>query len=300
MFANKKKNKKKPKVKKETEIKDISSNEILVRVYKDFGSNTQILKAEYKAVEKRDAYNNLISINDKYSHNEDTDFSIADVYREMGIILEFKNKGREEKIQILQKKIDYQDKLLRYLEKFPKLNAEFNYCDEDLKSRDYKILKNKIKNHDGEGAYFTIENGVRVYSFMACDGYLSPIWHGVDRYTQYPDHTRKIKITVQEDMRMREEIGKYTREQRMGNLLFWAFVILAVLIVANLILGSYLLNKIEETGDADKAYQASMQCARLTTELNKAFSEKLKDEFVFPEDLKIEPKVQNLTTKKLG
>ena len=106
-----------------------------------------------------------------------------DVYREMQIILEFKNKSKADKLDILQKKIDKQDKLLRYLEAYPQLNAMYNYCDEDLKSRDYKILKNYIKNHDGEGAYFAIEEGLRVYSFMACDGYLAPIWHGIDRYT---------------------------------------------------------------------------------------------------------------------
>lgn len=283
---------KKRKKEKKDDIKDISTNEILVRVYKDFGSNTQILKAEYFATERRDLYNNLISINTSFAHNEDTDFSMSDIYREMQIILEFKNKPKEEKLKLLQAKIEYQDKLLRYLERYPKLNAMYNYCDEDLKSRDLKILKNYIQNHDGEGAYFSIENGLRVYSFMACDGYLAPIWHGIDRYSQYPDHTRKLKITVQEDARMREEIREYSKEKRVGDILKWGLVIVVIFFLVNCVLGYFLYEK-HRTLD-DRIYESAFRSADFVRQLNEAYGNIIQETLITPNNKQIEQKITTL------
>lgn len=293
MFG-KKKGKDKEKKKGESNLQQISSNRILVRVYKDFGSNTQILKAEYDALEKRDSFNNLISVNTDFSHNQDTDFTIDDVYREMQIILEFKNKGKQDKLEILQKKIDYQDRLIKYLEKYPRLNAVYNYCDEDLKSRDYKILKNHIQNHEGEGAYFTIENGLRVYSFLACDGYLAPIWHGIDRYTQYPDHTRKLKITVQEDMRMRQEIEEYNKNKKIGNIIAWGLVITVILFGLNVYAGFKLYDK-HSTLD-DKIHESAYRCAELTQKLNEAYGIVITEKFI-PQEQKPQAEPQELTPK---
>lgn len=262
---------KKEKKKNNSHIEEISSNIIIVRVYKDFGSNTQILKAEYNAIEKRDSFNNLVSINEKFSHNQDTDFSIDDVYREMQIILEFKNKTKKEKLDLLQKKIEKQDRIIAYLSKYPKLNAIYNYCDEDLKSRDYKILKNHIDNHEGEGAYFTIEKGLRVYSFLACEGYLVPIWHGIDRYTQYPDHTRKLKITVQEDMRMRQEIAEYNKNKMVGNVLTWALIITVILFMINIYAGYKIYEKHSQLDE--KIYESAYRCSSLTQQLNEAYAD---------------------------
>lgn len=280
-------------------ISGISGNSILIKVYKDFGSNTEILKAEYEAVETRDSFNNLISINPDFSHNQDTDFSIDDVYREMQIILEFKNKSREEKLKLLQEKIKKQDKILRYLEKYPQLNAMFNYCDENLKSRDYKILKKHITNHVGQGAYFTIENGVRVYSFMACEGYLAPIWHGIDSYTQYPDHTRKLKITVTEDMRMREEIRTYNKEQKVASLITWGLIITIVLFGINVWWAVHIY-KANATME-EKLHASAFKCAELTSQLNEAYAIQLAEKLGLTNQNKApEGQTQELKPNSIG
>ena len=293
LFKSKKK-KKKGKQNKGN-IKEISGNQILIRVYKDFGSNTQILKAEYFALEKRDAFNNLISINPNFQHNQDTDFSIDDVYREMQIILEFKNKSKEEKIKILKERIEKQNKLIRLLEKYPKLNAMYNFCDEDLKSRDYKILKNHIEHQEGEGAYFTIENGLRVYSFLACDGYLAPIWHGIDRYTQYPDHTRKLKITVQEDMRMRQEIEEYSRNKKVINIVVWIAVITIIFFITTCAFAGWLFNQYQKMDD--KIYESSYRCADLTMQLNEAYGSYIIQGILPQNNAKPEAQDKELTAK---
>jgi hypothetical protein len=279
-----------------TEINEISSNEILVRVYKDFGSNTEILKAEYPAYEMRDNFNNLISINEQFSHNQDTDFLIDDVYREMNIILELGNKTTAEKIELLDKKIKKQDRLLRDLEKFPKLNAMFNYCDEDLKSRDYKIFLNHIKKgiNDGVGAYFTIEHGKRVYSFMACEGYLVPIWHGIDNYTQYPDHTRKLKITVQEDMLMKQELEEFNKNKKVVNIVVWIAVITLILFGLNIWAGTWLWG--ENVKIHDKFYSSAEECAKLTQEMNAAYGGLIQNVLISPNT----PKVINSSIVKLS
>lgn len=223
MFGRKKK-------KDDTEaLQKTSSNKIQVRVFKDFGSDTQFLKAVYMAEERRDIYNNLISVNKEFKHEEDTDFSMDDVYRSMQVILEFKSLDKPDRIKILQSKITEQEKLVQYLNKFVELNAIYNMPDEQLKLKDYRIMKNHIQHHDDRGCYFTIENGIRVYSFQSQDGFLIPIWHGIDTYSQYPDHTRKLKITIQEDQRMRQELALMKKEKLVGNVLIVGLIFCIIL-----------------------------------------------------------------------
>lgn len=274
----KEKKKKDKKGFKPKDLLKISSNKILIKVYKHFGSNVSFLKAKYEAIERRDSYDNLVSINDQYRHNEDTDFTIDDVYREIEIVLEFKNMGRDDKLDLLNKKINYQEKLLNYLKKFPELNSVFNYADEDIKTRDYKLLRNFIKNHDGQGAYFSIEDGLRVYSFESVDGFLVPIWHGVDTYSQYPDHTRKKKITIQEDQIMRREMALFNRDKIVGNILVWGLVF-NIILFSILIFSGYKVwdkNNNMESRIQDQA----IQCVSNIAEIENIFSESLNEQTV--------------------
>lgn len=273
MASEKKERPKKGKKEAKKELLDISSNKVLIRVFKHFGSNTSILKAEYEAIEQRDVYGNLVSINTEYSHNEDTDFTMDDVYREMSIILELKNLSVEKKLKILDDKINYQDKLIQYLKKYPVLNGVFSYSDEKVKSRDYKLLRTHIERHDDNGAYFTIEKGKRVYSFESVDGFLVPIWHGVDTYTQYPDHIRKKKITIQEDLRMRQEMAQFLRDKKIGSILTWGMVFVGLMLIVNITAG-YMLS-VKHADVNEQLYGQAYQCAEYTSQVNRQLTEVL-------------------------
>lgn len=259
---------KKKKKEKEEALQKTSSNKILVKVYKDFGSDTQFLKATYHAEEKRDIYNNLISINKEFKHEEDTDFSMSDVYRSMEITLEFRNFDKDKKLEILKKKIETQEKKVRYLAKYPILNAMFNKCDEELKLQDYRLMANYIQFHDDRGSYFTIEQGVRVYSYNSQDGFLIPVWHGVDTYSQYPDHTRKLKITIQEDQRMRQELAMFKRDKLIGNILVVG-LIFNIIFAALLIGASIKVWQMRDNFDA-RIHELSYKCVQYANqEINK-------------------------------
>lgn len=284
-MAKKKQDKKKE---DEAQLKKISSNKILIRVFKDFGSNTAILKAEYEAEERRDAYNNLVSVNKEFLHDEDTDFTIDDVYNDMQVLLEFKNKSKKDKVALLEKKIEHQEQLLRYLDKFPEFNAIYNYTDEELKLLDYRTLKEYIENIDGVGAYFTIEKGSRVYSFDSVDGFLIPIWRGVARHSQYPDHTRKKKIVIQEDIILKQELQKYNINRKLGSLLVWGMIVITILFGLNLWAG---LSLIEKSNSMDKEIHASAyQCAEYTSKLNEVYVEAMTNKLF--EEQENQPEIQ--------
>lgn len=286
--------KKKKKAQEEKQLKDISSNKILVRVFKDFGSNTAILKAEYEAEERRDAYNNLISVNKQFLHDEDTDFSIDDVYHDMQVLLEFKNKSKGEKTKLLDTKIEYQEEMLKYLDKFPELNAKFNYADENLKLHDYRLLKEYTENIIGEGAYFTIEKGMRVYSFDSVDGFLVPVWRGVANHSQYPDHTRKKKIVIQEDIILKQELQKYNINKKLGNLLLWGIIAITILFALNLWGGLRLL-EMHSTLQKEMHGQA-FQCVEYTAQINKLYADAVANKLLPPQpkDEGIQGQVQEL------
>lgn len=270
--------KKKDKKKKKEDLSKTSSNKVLIKVFKDFGSDTQYLKAQYEAVERRDIYNNLVSINEKWQHNEDIDFLMEDVYRAIETTLEFKNYDKEEKIKLLDGKIKKQETIIKYLEKFVNLNAIYNYQDENLKLRDFRILRKHIKTHDEKGSYFTIEHGVRVYSYNSMDGFLIPIWHGVDNYTQYPDHTRKLKITIQEDQRMRQELAMFNRDKKIGNILTIGIIMVIIFFAANCAIGWFLWEK-HSTLD-ERIHDSAFKCADYTSMLNMRFAELIKNKIV--------------------
>lgn len=297
MAKNKKVTKKKE-VDKLEQLKNISSNKIIVKVYKDFGSNTAILKAEYEAEERRDTYNNLVSINKEFLHDENTDFSIDDVYYEMQVLLEFKNKNKEDKINLLEQKIKHQNRLIVLLEKYPELNSIYNYADENLKLHDYRLLKEYTQNIIGQGAYFTIEKGKRVYCFDSVDGFLVPIWRGISTHTQYPDHTRKKKIVIQEDIILQQEIQRYSSEKKVQSILTWGLI--AITILFGLLLWGGL-KVLEMHNNIQSEIQGSAYtCVEQTAEINKLFSEAVANKLIsIKEEENIKEQVKQITPATL-
>lgn len=187
----------KKKDKEVTEAEKVSKNKITIKVYMRFGSDVRHLRASYDAEEKRDAYNNLVAINEEFLHNEDVDFSQEDVYSSMDIALGIEGKSKKEQIDAIDKHITLYKKRVEAIDKFPELNVFANYWDQKRRLRELEIYKIYINTHTEKGSYYEMEKGLRTYKFESLDGFLIPIWQGADNLTDYPDFTRKKKITMQ-------------------------------------------------------------------------------------------------------
>ena len=263
--------KKKEKAKKKDSLEEISSNEVEIRVYSEFGGNVRHLKAQFNASEKRDEYNNLIIENKKSNFNEDTDFSIEDVYSAMEVQFRFKNLDQKGRVELLERMIKFQERKVSWLNRHVLLNAHFNCADEEAKLNHLKVMREHVLLHDQRGSYFTIENGKRVYHFSVKDSVLVPIWHGVNNFSSFPDQTRKKKIHIQEDQIFRQEMQLYNKEKKIGNALTVALVIVSILIIVNLFAGYKLYDKHSEM--EERILGSAFQCAEYTSALNKNFAQ---------------------------
>lgn len=276
MFGFKKK-KKTVEVKKEN-IDQVSSTKIKVKVFSSLGGDLRVLKASYNAIEQRNDFGELVSINDGYKHDEDVNFYMDSIYREMQILLDFRSKDKKQKKDILDKKIRKQEKLIYFLDHVNELNAFYNYQDELAKLRDYRVLRNYLKL-DSHGSYFYIENGIRTYEFDAIDGFLIPRWHGNDTYSSYPDHTRTKKIKIQEDYIFQKEMANRRFDLKLLNYGAIFFIINMVIAVGLFGGGFYAYMKIDDKYNALE--QSSIVCTKNLENVNTQFSGIIKDTFDF-------------------
>lgn len=270
--------KKKKKEKKGKDIEQVSSIKISVKVFSALGGDLRTLKATYNATEQRNDFGELVSINDEFRHDEDVNFQMDSIYREMQVLLDFRSKTKNEKQKILNQKIQKQEKLIFFLDRVPELNAFYNYQDEWAKLRDLRVLRNYLRLDD-HGSYFYIENGVRTYEFDSIDGFLIPRWHGNDTYSSYPDHTRTKKIKIQEDYIFQKEMANRRFDMK---LMSYAAIFFGVnmLLLAGLGVGAYFaFDKIQEIDN--EAVAASQACMDNSQQLNEQFGQVIKDTFDF-------------------
>jgi len=225
------------------------------------------LKDEFEATEKKDGAGGLLFFNESRQFVEDVDFEKDDVFRELKIILEIKEKDRNQQLEILDQKITRQKKILTFLMKHDKLNAVYNYADQDLKLRDLQILRNHIANiKEKQGSFYTLEGGKRTFSFLKKDGFFYPIWNGVDHYSTYPDYIRKRKIHTAESEIFKSEFGDKLKKMIPPATLIVFGIIFTILILAEIFAGVILLDKIKSTDD--KLHGQATMCAEYTSALN--------------------------------
>ena len=214
--------------------KSASQGNIKIRVFMRFGAEIRQMRAEYVAVEKRDNYNNLIAINESYLHNEDVDFSQEEVYSGMNITLGITGLTKDKALIKLNSQISKYSKRVSALEKHPELNIYANIWDEKRTLRELEIYKRYLSNRSENGAYFTLVNGIRVYDFESLDGFLIPIWHGADNLTDYPDFTRKKKITMQETANIESYFASKSGQKVAVNALVMVMIITAIIFGVNI------------------------------------------------------------------
>jgi len=265
--AKKEENKPKTVEQKKDNLSGVSGGEVNIKVFMTFGGSVNTLKDQFTAVETRDGAGGLLFYNQDKMFVEDVDFEKDDVFRELKIILEIKEKTPKEQLKILDKKIDRQKKIIAYLMKHDKLNAVYNFADEDLKLRDLQVLRSHIDNIDEkQGSFYTLEGGKRTFSFLKKDGFFYPIWHGVSHYSTYPDYIRKRKIHTAETEIFKTEWGnKLKRILPIATIITLA-ILLVILILGNLYVGTVLLGK---NADMDKQLHGqAFKCAEYTSAMN--------------------------------
>lgn len=237
---------KKKKAKEESEHEKASKNTIKIKVYLRFGAEIRQLRAEYDASEKRDNYNNLVAINNARDHDQDIDFSQEDVYSSMNITLGLAGLSKKEAVEKIDKQVVVLEKRIKAISKHPELNKFANIWDETRKLREFKIYKNYLNNRSEHGTYFKMENGIRVYEYESVDGFLIPIWHGIDNLSDYPDFTRKKKITMQETANLEAYFDSKGSKKMMVNALLMVLLITSAMFCVNLYAGYKLYQKSAE------------------------------------------------------
>lgn len=270
--------KKKKKQKKGKDIEQVSSTKINIKVFSALGSDLRMLKATYNAIELRNDFGELVSINDQFKHDEDVNFHMDSIYREMQVLLDFRSKTKEEKKELLNKKINKQEKLIFFLDRVPELNTFYNYQDEWAKLRDFRVLRNYLKLDD-HGSYFYIEDGIRTYEFDSIDGFLIPRWHGNDAYSSYPDHTRTKKIKIQEDYIFQKEMASRRFDLKLMNYAALFFAVNMILLIVMGVGAYFAFDKIQSIDN--EAVQASQACMDNSQQLNEQFGNVIKDTFDF-------------------
>jgi len=229
--------------------KQTAKGNIKIKVYMRFGAEVRQLRAEYLATEKRDNYNNLVAINESIGHNEDIDFSQEEVYSAMNVTLGIAGKTKEEAITKLRKACERTEKRINAIEKHPELNKFANIWDEKRKLREFEIYINYLKHRDSVGTYFKMEDGLRVYEYESIDGFLIPIWHGASNLSDYPDFTRKKKITMQETANIVSYFESKGSKKVLVNALLVVLIITSVLFFVNVYGAFQLLEKHQELDD---------------------------------------------------
>lgn len=255
-----------------------SKGNIKIKVYMRFGAEIRQKRAEYMATEKRDNYNNLVAINESMGHNEDLDFGQEDVYTAMNITLGVSGKDKVEAIRIIDQQSGKFKKRIRAIEKHPELNKYANIWDEKRKLRELEIYAKYLANRSDHGAYFKIEDGIRLYEYESIDGFLIPIWHGADNLSDYPDFTRKKKITMQETANINAYFDSKGSKKMMINALIVVLLITSALFCANMY---WTFKVMEKNGEIDDRNVESAEiCAQESAKTYKVFNTIMQDAFI--------------------
>jgi len=268
------------KKKKVEKINNISQGKIKVRVYMRFGAEVRQRRAEYFATEKRDGYNNLVALsdNEEIGHNEDVDFTQENVYSAMKTTLGISNLQKDEALEKLEEEIARYNKRIKAINKHPELNKFANIWDEKRRLRELEIYKKYTENRSENGAYFKLEESLRVYEYESLGGFLIPIWHGVDNMVDYPDFTNKKKITMQETANIHKFFDSKGVKKMLISSVMMLLIINALLFCVLTYSGFKLWDKSATLDDQINA--CAIQSAKTTLETVEVFNQMMRNPFI--------------------
>jgi len=265
-----------------------ANNRIKVKVYMNFGGETRDLRAEFIAVESKDAYGVTVvtpeqeGINDFYKKME---YTQEEVYTSLETTLSLAGLQKKEAVQKLQDKIDFHEKRIKAITKHVELNKYANIWDEKRMVRILTIYKRYYENRSPNGAYHKREHGLRVYEFVSRGGFLIPIWFGDDDLIDYPDNTSKQTISLQEDKVIEEYLSNKQGTKWAVRTISVVLVCIVVIFLALLFMGNKLLDKNQIIEDRsleslEISAKASAQCAESTAQIHKAYNALLEDAYI--------------------
>jgi len=196
----------------------------------------------------------------------------------MNITLGISGLDKKDKIKKIDQQILKYEKRVQALEKHPELNAYANIWDQKRKLRELTIYKRYIENRSSDGVFYKLENGRRVYEYESNDGFLIPIWHGVDDLTDYPDYTRKKKIVMQETANIKSYFDEKGSKKLMTNAFITTLIItvcLAGILTFGLLKVWNMHNEQIDQWEAPARY-----CAEQMAENYEIYSDLMRDTYV--------------------
>ncbi|MFX0132277.1 MAG: hypothetical protein ACFFDN_01395 [Candidatus Hodarchaeota archaeon] len=200
-----KKNKKKP--------IEINSSSVRCIVKRQYAGNSQVVLAEFDAVQTRDKYNTVNLVNTNMAFQKDVSFITDKRIDALKYRLSLASLTHEERIKKIKSKISLKENIIK------KTKNGFLYEDDDLTKRkydenkeplrvnihdqkaeleQYKVLLEAVEN-EGEGSYEIIGlDGRREIHFLLRDGEFVPIFHNVTKANLSPDSASRDKILQKE------------------------------------------------------------------------------------------------------
>jgi hypothetical protein len=153
-----------------------------------------------------------------------------------------------------------------YLTRFVKLNSIKNHADESLRLHDYEVLKDHIEKNGEVGAFYTVEEGIKTYSFVKENGEYVPFWINTNQKCQSPNNVTNNRTFLMENKIFDLEMSERIKQRVQISSITILAVVFVVLIVATFALAGFLINKNNDMND--KIHGSSLQCAEETAKTN--------------------------------
>jgi len=228
------------------------------------GGNFPVEILEFDAVQDKDEDYNMHILNNKLKFKEELDRKRHYIIDFLIYKLNFTDKTKEEKIEVIDKKIkNIEDQIKEKTKEGTKtkdmktdsITDESNIIDLKNDLRHFKVLKYTVEN-EGDGSYEIInKNGKREVRFLSKDGIFYPYFYRSDRdkgspLTMYPDISLSRKYYREIDDKITE---RYLKSQDTN---FFAgikgvviTIIIALLVIANVM---WATNNYKARADIDQ------------------------------------------------
>lgn len=206
-----------------------NSQHVNVVIEKELNKGIYKEVAEFIAEQDKSEAKSLVIKNFEYDFVEELDFKENDIISALKESYAFKNKTKEEKLELLSQEISKQAEKLSqikdgYWHKKVKTGKKVkndkgkdvdeyrvekvmvNRIDEDRKLRLLKVLKQHVQDYDERGAYEIINiRGLREIRFLAIGDFLFPLYRSPNNMTIYPNMVTQKKVyKVQRDLAVQE------------------------------------------------------------------------------------------------
>jgi hypothetical protein len=189
--------------------KNVSEPQVKIVIKKLMGGKIPITINEFLAIQKKDESGNFIYINESQNFLEDASIIQDKALQELEERLNLSELDLGKKIELLEKKLKAQEKIVKSIKDGYYINEEvkeenkekLNIVEERKLLIQLKVLRNVIIQPK-EGSFEEINaEGFRQITYMHDDGLLIPYFHSAPSVTMYPAiSTRKKYYKADQDL----------------------------------------------------------------------------------------------------